>query len=204
MLSRGAQCTQLSSLCRLWPQQACTGGHAVVLWHHVCCLARHASSVGAKSEGRPRVVLRSSEACTSTSRPCATVDGALGTNVQQNTPLGTNGRTEVNNHAAGKQHRCPVQEANLYQLIKGRDKLLTEARIRGWCYQILQGLAYIHMHGYFHRDMKPGGLLPIRCCSCWWLGGMHQPLAAVARQLPLPQLYSAAPSAFLSIKQMEA
>ena len=53
-----------------------------------------------------------------------------------------------------------MQEANLYQLIKGRDKLLTEARIRGWCYQILQGLAYIHMHGYFHRDMKPGGLLP--------------------------------------------
>lgn len=80
-----------------------------------------------------------------------------------------------------------MQEANLYQLIKGRDKLLTEARIRGWCYQILQGLAYIHMHGYFHRDMKPGGLLHSRCFQCLRLGGMHQPPAALARQVLLPQ-----------------
>ncbi len=29
--------------------------------------------------------------------------------------------------------------------------------MRNWCYQIFQGLAYIHKHGFFHRDMKPGG-----------------------------------------------
>jgi hypothetical protein len=49
------------------------------------------------------------------------------------------------------------QECNLYQLMKDRDRLFPEARIRAWCHQVFQGLAYIHKHGYFHRDMKPGG-----------------------------------------------
>lgn len=55
------------------------------------------------------------------------------------------------------RHRAPVpQECNVYQLTKDRDKFLPESRIRNWCYQIFQGLAYIHKHGFFHRDMKPG------------------------------------------------
>ena len=49
-----------------------------------------------------------------------------------------------------------LQDCNLYQLMKDRTKLMPESRIRSWCHQILQGLAYIHKHGYFHRDMKPG------------------------------------------------
>lgn len=56
---------------------------------------------------------------------------------------------------------CPgltlPQECNIYQLMKDRDKFFPESRVRNWCYQILQGLAYVHKHGYFHRDMKPGG-----------------------------------------------
>ncbi len=44
----------------------------------------------------------------------------------------------------------------MYQLTKDRDKFLPESRIRNWVYQIFQGLAYIHKHGFFHRDMKPG------------------------------------------------
>lgn len=40
--------------------------------------------------------------------------------------------------------------------MKDRDKLFPESRIRNWCYQVFQGLAYVHKHGYFHRDMKPG------------------------------------------------
>lgn len=45
---------------------------------------------------------------------------------------------------------------------------MSESRIRSWCHQILQGLAYIHKHGYFHRDMKPGldALLNINGPSC--------------------------------------
>lgn len=50
-------------------------------------------------------------------------------------------------------------ECNLYQVMKERDKLLPESRIRNWLYQIFQGLAYMHKHGYFHRDMKPENVL---------------------------------------------
>jgi len=42
--------------------------------------------------------------------------------------------------------------------MKDRDKYFPESRIRNWCYQILQGLAFMHKQGYFHRDMKPGGV----------------------------------------------
>ncbi|NWR61967.1 MAK kinase, partial [Bucorvus abyssinicus] len=50
---------------------------------------------------------------------------------------------------------------NLYQLMKDRTKLFPESVIRNMMYQILQGLAFIHKHGYFHRDMKPENLLCI-------------------------------------------
>ncbi|KAG8511966.1 Serine/threonine-protein kinase ICK [Galemys pyrenaicus] len=48
---------------------------------------------------------------------------------------------------------------NLYQLIKERNKLFPECAIRNIMYQILQGLAFIHKHGFFHRDLKPENLL---------------------------------------------
>lgn len=50
-------------------------------------------------------------------------------------------------------------DCNLYQMTKDRDKFFPESRTRNWSYQIFQGLAYIHKHGYFHRDMKPENLL---------------------------------------------
>lgn len=51
---------------------------------------------------------------------------------------------------------------NMYQLMKNRDKLFPEPVIRNMMYQVLQGLAFMHRHGFFHRDMKPENLL---CCG---------------------------------------
>ncbi|XP_012574599.1 cyclin-dependent kinase F-4 [Cicer arietinum] len=50
-------------------------------------------------------------------------------------------------------------ECNLYQLMKDREKLFSEGEIRNWCFQVFQGLAYMHHRGYFHRDLKPENLL---------------------------------------------
>jgi protein kinase len=50
-------------------------------------------------------------------------------------------------------------EYNLYQIIKDKDKLFPESKIRNWCFQVFQGLAYMHHQGYFHRDLKPENLL---------------------------------------------
>ncbi|NXN99155.1 ICK kinase, partial [Rhinopomastus cyanomelas] len=48
---------------------------------------------------------------------------------------------------------------NLYQLMKERNKLFPESTVRNIMYQILQGLAFVHKHGFFHRDLKPENLL---------------------------------------------
>ncbi|CAK9179399.1 unnamed protein product [Ilex paraguariensis] len=50
-------------------------------------------------------------------------------------------------------------ECNLYQLMKDRAKLFSESEVRNWCFQVFQGLAYMHQRGYFHRDLKPENLL---------------------------------------------
>ncbi|PKU63838.1 Cyclin-dependent kinase F-4 [Dendrobium catenatum] len=38
-----------------------------------------------------------------------------------------------------------------------------ETEIRNWCYQIFQGLSYMHHRGYFHRDLKPDWLPTCKC-----------------------------------------
>ncbi|XP_019953739.2 serine/threonine-protein kinase ICK [Paralichthys olivaceus] len=48
---------------------------------------------------------------------------------------------------------------NLYQLMKDRTRLFPESAVRNIMFQILQGLTFIHKHGFFHRDMKPENLL---------------------------------------------
>ncbi|KAI5656449.1 hypothetical protein M9H77_25242 [Catharanthus roseus] len=50
-------------------------------------------------------------------------------------------------------------ECNLYQLMKDRGKLFSEAEVKNWCFQVFQGLAYMHQRGFFHRDLKPENLL---------------------------------------------
>ncbi|XP_077100420.1 serine/threonine-protein kinase MAK isoform X11 [Siphateles boraxobius] len=49
---------------------------------------------------------------------------------------------------------------NLYQLMKDREnKMFTENELRNIMFQVLSGLAFVHKHGFFHRDMKPENLL---------------------------------------------
>ena len=50
-------------------------------------------------------------------------------------------------------------EGNLYETVKAREKALSEPSVRNIMYQLLQGLAFIHKHGFFHRDIKPENLL---------------------------------------------
>ncbi|XP_019150203.1 PREDICTED: cyclin-dependent kinase F-4-like [Ipomoea nil] len=50
-------------------------------------------------------------------------------------------------------------ECNLYELMKDRSKLFSESEVKNWCFQVFQGLAYMHQQGYFHCDLKPENLL---------------------------------------------
>lgn len=51
-------------------------------------------------------------------------------------------------------------ECNLYELIQGRkQQLFSEVEVRKLCFQVFQGLNYMHQQGYFHRDLKPENLL---------------------------------------------
>ncbi|KAI3788163.1 hypothetical protein L2E82_00871 [Cichorium intybus] len=49
-------------------------------------------------------------------------------------------------------------ECNLYQRMIGRNPF-SEDEIRQLCFQMFQGLAYMHRNGYFHRDLKPENFL---------------------------------------------
>nr|GEW05079.1 cyclin-dependent kinase F-4 [Tanacetum cinerariifolium] len=48
---------------------------------------------------------------------------------------------------------------NLNQAMAQQEKPFSETAIMYLCFQILQGLAYMHQKGYFHRDLKPDSLL---------------------------------------------
>ncbi|VDN02166.1 unnamed protein product [Thelazia callipaeda] len=50
-------------------------------------------------------------------------------------------------------------QENLYELMKDRDRYFPEHIIRNIIYQVLQGLAYMHKNGFFHRDMKPENIM---------------------------------------------
>jgi protein kinase len=51
-------------------------------------------------------------------------------------------------------------EQNVYQLMKDRPTTgFPENQIKCIIFQTLHGLAYMHKHGFFHRDMKPENML---------------------------------------------
>ena len=57
--------------------------------------------------------------------------------------------------------------------MKDKEKLFSEAEVRNWCFQVFQGLAYMHQRGYFHRDLKPGTSL-VFVSSIMHLIGFHR------------------------------
>ena len=53
-------------------------------------------------------------------------------------------------------------DMDLYKLIKKRrDQGLpfNDEEVRRIMFQVVQGVAYVHKHGFFHRDLKPDNLL---------------------------------------------
>jgi male germ cell-associated kinase len=52
-------------------------------------------------------------------------------------------------------------EKNLYQVLKESNNNMDLDDIKCTMYQMLQGLAYIHKNGFFHRDMKLENVLMI-------------------------------------------
>ena len=53
-------------------------------------------------------------------------------------------------------------------MVKDRQRCLPEGRVRSWAHQMLQGLAFMHTQGYFHRCVPaqmhiraPPALLPL-------------------------------------------
>lgn len=54
---------------------------------------------------------------------------------------------------------CELMEMNLYELIKGRRKLLLEANVKKYTFQLLKALEHMHKMGLFHRDIKPENIL---------------------------------------------
>jgi protein kinase len=50
-------------------------------------------------------------------------------------------------------------EQNLYQIMRDNPSTLTNKTIKSIIKQSLQGLAYMHKNGFFHRDMKPENLM---------------------------------------------
>eukprot|EP00282_Hemiselmis_andersenii_P025924 CAMPEP_0172012312 /NCGR_PEP_ID=MMETSP1041-20130122/8769_1 /TAXON_ID=464988 /ORGANISM="Hemiselmis andersenii, Strain CCMP439" /LENGTH=327 /DNA_ID=CAMNT_0012666877 /DNA_START=276 /DNA_END=1257 /DNA_ORIENTATION=- len=50
-------------------------------------------------------------------------------------------------------------DQNLYEVTKGRQKFFPESVARNYMFQVLQGLGYMHKHGFFHRDIKPENIL---------------------------------------------
>ncbi|XP_064316870.1 MAPK/MAK/MRK overlapping kinase isoform X5 [Phalacrocorax carbo] len=54
---------------------------------------------------------------------------------------------------------CELMDMNIYELIKGRRKPLSEKKIKNYMYQLCKSLDYIHSNGIFHRDVKPENIL---------------------------------------------
>ncbi|XP_059164272.1 MAPK/MAK/MRK overlapping kinase-like isoform X2 [Physella acuta] len=54
---------------------------------------------------------------------------------------------------------CELMDMNIYELIRGRKEMLTDATVRNFMYQLTKSLDHLHRNGIFHRDVKPENIL---------------------------------------------
>lgn len=52
-----------------------------------------------------------------------------------------------------------LMDANLYELIRGRQKYLNPQLIKSYIWQLMKSLDHMHRKGIFHRDIKPENIL---------------------------------------------
>ncbi|XP_058147420.1 MAPK/MAK/MRK overlapping kinase isoform X3 [Dasypus novemcinctus] len=54
---------------------------------------------------------------------------------------------------------CELMDMNIYELIRGRRRPLSEKRVTHYMYQLCKSLEHMHRNGIFHRDVKPENIL---------------------------------------------
>lgn len=55
-----------------------------------------------------------------------------------------------------------ILDMDLYKMMKMRrnaNQPFNDSEVRRIMWQVVQGLAYVHKHGFFHRDLKPDNIL---------------------------------------------
>lgn len=54
---------------------------------------------------------------------------------------------------------CELMDMNVYEMIRGKQKYLPEAKVKSYMYQLVKAIGHMHRLGIFHRDVKPENVL---------------------------------------------
>uniref|UniRef100_A0A3Q2ZTZ0 Male germ cell-associated kinase n=1 Tax=Kryptolebias marmoratus TaxID=37003 RepID=A0A3Q2ZTZ0_KRYMA len=69
------------------------------------------------------------------------------------------GQKKIVSRISDKKHKLSDFARPVIYSQTRENKMFTENEIRNIMFQVLSGLAFVHKHGFFHRDMKPENLL---------------------------------------------